>query len=47
MYNENTKKKKWVEKMPPMLNFSQMTDKRPMMEKKRKKNEIDFFHPTT
>ena len=44
MYNEYTKKeKKMVEKMPPMLQFfSQMTDKRPMMEKKK---EIDFFTP--
>ena len=39
-----------VEKMPPMLQFfSQMTDKRPMMEKKTEEkntnNEIDIFSP--
>ena len=27
--------------------FSQMPDERPMMEKKTKKNKIDYFNPTT
>ena len=35
-----------VEKMPPMLQFfSQMTDKRPMMEKKKRKKMKSIFSP--